>query len=77
MKRDIERQQKELDEKKRELEKSVDTTFKRNDSTYRFKQEVPAINKVKTTKVAEPVQTVETNELLINPMTMPLTRLNW
>ena len=77
LKKDIERQQKELDEKRRELEKSVDTTFKRSDSTYRFKQEPTNVNKAKATTIAKPEQPVETNELFINPMTMPLTKLNW
>ncbi len=77
LKRDIERQQRELDEKKRELEKTGDSTYKSGDSTYRFKQEPTKVNRVKATTNAKPAQVVETNELFINPMTMPLTKLNW
>lgn len=77
LKRDIERQQRELDEKKRELEKTGDSTFRSGDSTYRFKQESPTVKKVKANKEVKTVLPVETNELFINPLTMPLTKLYW
>ena len=74
LKRDIERQQRELDEKKRELEKTEDSSYRKTDSTYRFKQEVNQTS-VKTVQPKNPAST--DNELFINPMTLPLMRINW
>jgi hypothetical protein len=77
LKRDIDRQQRELDEKKRELERSGDSIKRPGDSTYRFKQEITTGTKAKSIKEVKPVKAVETNELFINPMTMPLSKLNF
>ena len=77
LKKDIERQQRELDEKKRELERSGDSIKRPGDSTYRFRQEVTTGTKAKSVKKINAVNEVETNELFINPMTMPLSKLNF
>ena len=77
LKKDIERQQRELDEKKRELERPGDSIKRPGDSTYRFRQEVTTGTKAKSVKKINAVNEVETNELFINPMTMPLSKLNF